>query len=105
MRMRTVQVLPPVLMALLLLSAAAQKPPASQEWPVYAGDAGAAHYSPLADVDRDTVSRLAIAWEWNPSEDAVAAFGTRPGNFQNTPLMIDDVLYVSTMYNLSLIHI
>ena len=22
------------------------------------------------------------------------AFGTRPGNFQNTPLMIDDVLYV-----------
>ena len=27
------------------------------------------------------------------------AFGTRPGNFQNTPLMIDDVLYVSTMYN------
>jgi len=99
MRVRTVQVLPPVLMALLLLSAAAQKPPASQEWPVYAGDAGAAHYSPLADVDRDTVSRLAIAWEWNPSEDAVAAFGTRPGNFQNTPLMIDDVLYVSTMYN------
>ena len=27
------------------------------------------------------------------------AFGTPPGNFQNTPLMIDDVLYVSTMDN------
>ena len=29
----------------------------------------------------------------------LAAFGTRPGNFQNTPLMIDNVLYVSTPYN------
>ena len=26
-------------------------------------------------------------------------FGTRPGNFQATPLMIDNVLYLSTPYN------
>ncbi|HEY7474043.1 MAG TPA: pyrroloquinoline quinone-dependent dehydrogenase [Vicinamibacterales bacterium] len=84
---------------LALASAGAQKPPAPQEWPVYAGDPGAAHYSPLSDVNRDTVARLQIAWEWKPAEDAMQAFGTRPGNFQNTPLMIDDVLYVSTMYN------
>ena len=70
-----------------------------QEWPVYAGDRGATHYSPLADINRENVAQLEIAWEWKPAEDAMPAFGTRPGNFQNTPLMIDNVLYVSTPYN------
>ena len=40
-----------------------------------------------------------MAWEWAPAEQPRQEFGTQPGNFQNTPLMIDDVLYVSTMYN------
>jgi len=69
------------------------------EWRVYAGDAAATNYSGLADIDRSNVNRLAVAWEWRPGEDALPAFGTRPGNFQNTPLMIDNVLYVSTPYN------
>ena len=97
--MRNSFVLPTAVSILALASAGAQQPPAMQEWPVYAGDQGAAHYSPLTDVNRDTVARLEVAWEWKPAEDALQAFGTRPGNFQNTPLMIDDVLYVSTMYN------
>ena len=84
---------------LVLSSAGAQKPPGIQEWPTYAGDAGASHYSPLADLSRENVAQLQMAWEWKPAEDVMPAFGTRPGNFQNTPLMIDDVLYVSTMYN------
>jgi quinoprotein glucose dehydrogenase len=70
-----------------------------QEWPVYAADQAATHYSPLADLNRDTVTNLKVAWEWRPGEDALQEFGTRPGNFQNTPLMIDNVLYVSTPYN------
>jgi hypothetical protein len=57
------------------------------------------HYSPLAGIDASNVSRLAVAWEWAPAEQPRQEFGTQPGNFQNTPLMSDDVLYVSTMYN------
>jgi quinoprotein glucose dehydrogenase len=76
----------------------AQQAP-SGDWPVYAGDQGAGHYSPLASITRANVSGLAVAWEWRPNEDAMPQFGTRPGNFQNTPLMIDGVLYVSTPYN------
>jgi quinoprotein glucose dehydrogenase len=91
--------IPAAISLLMLASPRAQKPPAMQEWPVYAADSGATHYSPLADVNRDNVGRLQIAWEWTPREEPLPAFGTRPGNFQNTPLMIDDVLYVSTMYN------
>ncbi|HSG00805.1 MAG TPA: pyrroloquinoline quinone-dependent dehydrogenase, partial [Vicinamibacterales bacterium] len=73
--------------------------PTAVDWPVYAGDGLATHYSPLADIHRGNVDRLAPAWEWTVGETARQEFGTRPGNFQNTPLMIDGVLYVSTPYN------
>jgi len=69
-----------------------------QEWPVYAADAAATHYSPLADIDASNVAKLEIAWEWKPAETNQPN-GARPGNFQATPLMIDNVLYLSTMYN------
>ena len=72
---------------------------ASQGWPVYAGDAAATHYSTLTDITPANVARLDVAWEWKTGEDALPQFGTRPANFQATPLMIDDVLYLSTPYN------
>ena len=56
-------------------------------------------YSPLTDLNASTAPRLKIAWDWSPREKALAQFGTRPGNFQATPLMIDNVLYLSTPYN------
>jgi quinoprotein glucose dehydrogenase len=70
-----------------------------QEWPVYGGDAGATRYSPLTDIHRGNVASLQVAWTWKPAERALPEYGTQPGTFQNTPLMIDDVLYVSTPYN------
>ena len=87
--------------AAVVLAAAAGGPaaPPMQEWPVYAADAAATHYSPLTDIDRTNVSRLQMAWEWKPAEEALPAFGTRPGVFENTPLMIENVLYLSTPYN------
>lgn len=78
---------------------ATQSRPPMQEWPVYGGDLAGTKYSPLADINTQNVARLEAAWEWKPGEDALPAFGTRPGTFQNTPLMIDNVLYISTPYN------
>jgi quinoprotein glucose dehydrogenase len=69
------------------------------DWPVYAGDEAATHYSPLAEINRATVRNLIIAWRWRPNEKVLKEFGTQPGTFQNTPLMIGDVLYLSTPYN------
>ena len=71
----------------------------AQQWPHYAADQAASHYSPLDQITAANVSRLAIAWEWKPNEKILPQFGTRPGAFQNTPLMIDNVLYLSTPYN------
>jgi glucose dehydrogenase len=82
--------------ALLVRGAQADRP---VEWPFYGGDAGGTKYSALADVNASSVSRLTPAWEWRPGEKALPEFGTRPGNFQATPLMIGNVLYLSTPYN------
>ena len=69
------------------------------EWPYYAADQAATHYSPLDQITPANVQRLKQVWEWKPQETPLEQYGTRPGAFQNTPLMIDGVLYVSTPYN------
>ena len=88
--------------ATLTLSAARPKPDtvaAEQDWPFYGGDQGGAKYSPVADINRESVARLAPAWEWSTGEKPLPEFGTRPGAFEVTPLMIDNVLYFTTPYN------
>lgn len=88
--------------AILVLCAAAvaaQQQSRTGEWTHYGGDPGGLKYSPLAQIDRTNVSKLQLAWEWKTEEVPLKEFGTFPGAFQNTPLMIDGVLYVSTPYN------
>ena len=69
------------------------------EWPYYAGDQAGTHFSPLTDINRGNASTLSIAWTWKTGETQLQQFHTQPGSFENTPLMIDNVLYVSTPYN------
>ena len=47
----------------------------------------------------DNVDQLEVAWTWRPEEQPRAEFGTVPGNFTSTPIMIDDTVYVSSNYN------
>ena len=89
-----------------LLSAAAififsSAKPTSQatEWPYYGGDQAGSKYSPLADINTGNVSQLQLAWAWKTGETPLPQYGTRPGTFENTPLMLGDVLYLSTPYN------
>jgi quinoprotein glucose dehydrogenase len=86
-------------LSLVLIVRPAMQERPSHPWPAYGGDDGASRYSPLDDINRENVSRLSVAWTWRPGETRLEEFGTEPGTFQNTPLMIDDVLYVSTPYN------
>jgi glucose dehydrogenase len=96
--------LKPAFAALLTAGAVAlaqdvRKPDRGVDWPFYGGDPGGMKYSTLTDINATNVARLAPAWQWSTSEKALDEFGTRPGNFQVTPLMIGDVLYLSTPYN------
>ncbi|MEP6492484.1 MAG: pyrroloquinoline quinone-dependent dehydrogenase [bacterium] len=72
---------------------------AGAEWPAFGGDLAATKFSTLTDINRGNVATLARAWEWATGETANTAPRTRPGNFQATPLMIGDTLYLSTSYN------
>jgi len=98
MRRRALLCSVPIVFA-VTLALGARQTPLPVEWPAYAGDAAATHYSTLAGITTANVTQLAVAWEWSPKEEPNQQFNTRPGNFQNTPLMIDNVLYVSTPYN------
>ena len=59
------------------------------EWPYYGGQQAHTKYSLAADITPANVGRLAPAWQWAPAEKAIEG-GTRPGLFENTPLMIDN---------------
>ena len=69
------------------------------EWLYYGGDPGNSKYSPLTDINAGNVQRLQIAWQWKHWETPLPQYGTTPGFFESTPLMIDGVLYVTTPYN------
>jgi quinoprotein glucose dehydrogenase len=68
------------------------------DWPFYGGDQGGEKYSKLTEINPQTVSRLHVAWTWKTGETP-ADNGSRPGQFEVTPLMIDGVVYLSTPYN------
>ena len=62
------------------------------EWPAYHRDLASTRYSPLDQINRDNASRLSIAWTWK------ADTTERPLEYknENTPLMIDGVLYFTS---------
>jgi len=66
---------------------------------LWGGDPAASHYSPLADINTSNVARLRQAWMWKTGEAPLTEYGTRPGMFENTPVMVDGVVYVTSPYN------
>jgi glucose dehydrogenase len=72
-------------------AAAAPAAGASVEWREYGGNIAAQRYSPLAQINRDNVGRLEIAWTFQTGN-----YGPRPEmRNETTPLMIDGVLYTT----------
>lgn len=70
----------------------------SSEWTHYGGNAASQKYSPLDQINKDTVGKLKIAWRWTSPDNAVVAANptSRPGMYHDTPLMVKGVLYTVT---------
>lgn len=79
--------------------AAAQGQSRQVEWFYYGADQAGSKYSPANDITPQNVQRLGIAWQWEHGEKALVEYGTVPYRFENQPLMVDGVLYVTTPYN------
>ncbi len=87
--------------AALLVSVAlagAREPGVIIEWPYVGAEQAHTKYSAASVVTVANVGELEIAWRWEPNEMPLAEYGTRPGRFQATPIMVGNVLYLSTMY-------
>ena len=87
--------------ALLVVSAAlagAQAPHGTIEWPYVGSEQAHTKYSAADEITAANVGELQIVWRWEPNETPLTEYGTRPGAFQATPIMVDNILYVSTMY-------
>ena len=69
---------------------------ATAEWTAYGGDQLGARYSPLAEITRDNVTSLAVAWTFRTGETPQAAPTRRPTAFEATPILVDGTLYFST---------
>jgi quinoprotein glucose dehydrogenase len=69
------------------------------DWPYYGSDLAASKFSPIPDINRTNVSKLVKTWEWATGETSNQDTRARPGNFQATPLMIGDTLFLSTPLN------
>ncbi|MCY4598822.1 MAG: PQQ-binding-like beta-propeller repeat protein, partial [Acidobacteria bacterium] len=68
------------------------------EWPYVGGDQHHTKFSAATQITPGNVDQLEVVWTWDPNEMPLPEYGTRPGGFETTPLMIDNVLYLSTMY-------
>jgi len=74
----------------LPLTGRAQKGSPNGEWRAYGAEEGSTRYSPLDQINRDTVKNLQVAWSWKFDN-----FGTiqETNTSETTPIMVNGVLY------------
>ncbi len=74
----------PLIVIGLGLSAASAVESANVDWPVYLGGKARSLYSPLDQLNRDTVAKLTVAWTYDTGDKS---------EYQANNLIVDGVLY------------
>ena len=106
--MRRMQALPPLrslrmVVALVVVAAGAalaqDRAGEAVEWPYVGADAANTRFSAADRLTPDNVDELQVAWTWRPADRPREEFGTVPGSFTSTPIMVDGTVYVSSNYN------
>jgi glucose dehydrogenase len=69
------------------------------DWPTYGHDAGATRYSPLKQINTKNVSELHLAWSYDTEANAGDGAPRRASLSETTPLVVGNVMYMSTPYN------
>src|SRR6266446_3198137 len=72
---------------------------AADEWPYYGHDAGGMRYSPLAQINRENVSQLKVAWVFHTGDISDGSGGRKRSGFETTPILVDGTLYLTTPFN------
>jgi quinoprotein glucose dehydrogenase len=69
------------------------------EWPNYGNDPGGMRYSALAQINRENVSKLKVAWIFHTGDVSDGSGGRKRSGFEATPILVDGILYVTTPFN------
>jgi len=56
-------------------------------------------YSPLAEINRENVSRLKVAWVFHTGDVSDGSDDRRRSGFETTPIVVDGTLYLTTPFN------
>jgi quinoprotein glucose dehydrogenase len=65
------------------------------DWPAYGRDASGQRFSPLAEITRENVGSLKVAWTFHTG-DAYQPKRGRPTAFEATPIYVDSTLFFAT---------
>lgn len=71
----------------------------AQEWPHYGGDLGGTRYSPLAQINRQNVKTLKVAWTFHTGDVSDGTTYNFKSTFECTPLVVDGVMYITTPFS------
>ncbi len=84
-----------------LLSSVLGLAPASAQvsWTHVGADEGNTRASAADQITPANVDQLRQAWSWQPEDRPRPEYGTTPGSFTSTPIMIDGTVFVSSNYN------
>src|SRR5215470_6218957 len=69
------------------------------EWPNYGNDAGGMRYSPLTQINKQSVTKLKVAWTFHTGDVSDGKGERRRSGFESTPILVDGTLYVTTPFN------
>jgi quinoprotein glucose dehydrogenase len=68
------------------------------DWPDYGRDPEGTRYSPLDQINRKNARYLRAVWEYHTGDFSDGSDGRPETTFQATPILIDGMLYVATVY-------
>jgi quinoprotein glucose dehydrogenase len=74
-------------------------PAQADDWAYYGHDAGGARYSPLAQINRENVSQLQVAWTFHTVDISTGNDGKHRSGLETTPILVDGILYLTTGFN------
>jgi quinoprotein glucose dehydrogenase len=66
------------------------------DWPTYGHDPGGQRFSPLSAINRANVKLLKVAWTFRTGDAYVPPRGSKPTQFEATPLYVDGTLFLGT---------
>src|SRR5271156_6303204 len=80
-----------------LVSAGAQRATAQNEgWAYYGHDAGGTRYSTLAQINRQNVAQLKVAWVFHTGDISDGSGGRKRSGLETTPILADGTLFLTS---------